>query len=184
MATTTQVSIPTGTWNVDPTHSSIEFRVKHLGISTVRGTFDDFAGTLEVGDNVTSAKAYGKVNAASINTNEPKRDEHLRAPDFFDTDNYPEITFESTAINPIDEDTFEVTGDLSMHGVTKPITLAVELTGADTDPWGNERVGLEAIGKIDRSEWDMKFNQALGSGNMVVSDKVVIALDISAVKQG
>ncbi|MDX6689173.1 MAG: hypothetical protein QOG15_630 [Solirubrobacteraceae bacterium] len=183
MATTTTVSIPTGTWSVDASHSSVEFRVKHLGISTVRGTFNEFEGTLEVGDDITSAKAYGKVKAASINTNEDKRDEHLRSPDFFDADTYPEITFESTAITPIDEDTFEVTGDLTMHGVTKPITLAAELTGVEQDPWGNERVGLEAIGKIDRSEWDMKFNQALGSGNVMVSDKVVITLDISAVKQ-
>lgn len=182
MATTTQVRIPTGTWTVDASHSSVEFRVKHLGISSVRGTFDEFEGTLEVGDDITSAKVSGKVNATTINTNEPKRDEHLRAPDFFDTDNYPEITFESTAINPVDEDTFEVTGDLTMHGVTKPITLVAELTGNEQDPWGNERVGLEAIGKLDRSEWDMKFNQALGSGNMMVSDKVVITLDISAVK--
>lgn len=183
MATATRISIPTGTWNVDPTHSSIEFRVKHLGISSVRGTFDEFEGTLENGDDITSARVSGKVNAASVNTNEDKRDEHLRSADFFDTDNHPEITFESTSITPVDEDTFEVTGDVTMHGVTNPITLVAEMTGNEQDPWGNERVGLEAIAKIDRSDWDMKFNQALGSGNLVVSDKVVITLDISAVKQ-
>ncbi len=183
MSTITQVAVPTGTWNVDATHSSVEFRVKHLGISTVRGIFTDFEGTLEVGDDIASAKAYGKITAASINTNEPKRDEHLRSADFFDAETYPEITFESTSINSIDEDTFEVTGDLTMHGVTNPITLAVESTGTEQDPWGNERVGLAAIGKLDRSDWDMRFNQALGSGNMVVSDKVVIAIDIAAVKQ-
>jgi polyisoprenoid-binding protein YceI len=183
MPTTTQVSIPTGTWTVDPTHSSVEFRVKHLGISTVRGTFNEFAGTLEVGDDLSTSKIRGAIQAATINTNEPKRDEHLRNPDFFDTDNYPEITFESTAITTIDADTFEVTGALTMHGVTKPIALTAEVIGNEQDPWGNERVGLEAIGKIDRSEWDMTFNQALGSGNLMVSDKVVITLDISAVKQ-
>jgi polyisoprenoid-binding protein YceI len=183
MATTSETTIPPGTWTVDPVHSSVEFRVKHLGISTVRGTFDEFQGTLEIGEDITSAKAYGTVNAATINTSEPKRDEHLRSPDFFDTDSYPELTFESTEIKPVDADTFEVTGDLTMHGVTKPITLTAEFTGTEQDPWGNERVGLEAIAKIDRSEWDMKFNQALGSGNMIVSDKVVITLDISAVKQ-
>ncbi|MDQ3677195.1 MAG: YceI family protein, partial [Actinomycetota bacterium] len=129
------------------------------------------------------AKAYGKVNAASISTNESQRDDHLRSADFFDVENYPEITFESTSITPVDEDTFEVTGDLTMHGVTKPITLTAETTGTEHDPWGNERVGLEAIGKINRADWDMKFNQALGSGNMIVSDKVVITLDVSAVKQ-
>jgi len=151
----TTVSVPTGTWSVDVAHSNVEFRVKHLGISTVRGAFRDFEGTLEIGDDISTAKAYGKINAASIDTNEP-----------------------------LDEDTFEVTGDLTMHGVTKPITLTVETTGVEQqDPWGNERVGLEALGKLDRSEWDMRFNQALGSGNMMVSDKVTISLDISAVKQ-
>jgi len=112
-----------------------------------------------------------------------QRDDHLRSADFFDAENHPDITFESITITPLDEDTFEVTGELTMHGVTKPITLTVETTGTEQDPWGNERVGLEALGKLDRSEWDMRFNQALGSGNMMVSDKVTISLDISAVKQ-
>ena len=180
---TTTVSVPTGTWSVDATHSSVEFRVKHLGISTARGAFREFEGTLEIGDDITSAKASGKIKAASIDTNEPARDDHLRSPDFFDVENYPDITFESTEITPLDEDTFEVTGDLTMHGVTKPITLTVETTGTEQDPWGNERVGLEGLDKLDRSEWEMRFNQALGSGNMMVSDKVTISLDISAVKQ-
>ncbi|CAN5618812.1 hypothetical protein BH20ACT17_BH20ACT17_13140 [soil metagenome] len=143
-----------------------------------------FEGTLEIGDDISTAKAHGKIKAASIDTNEPQRDDHLRSADFFGVENHPDITFESTAITPLDEDTFEVTGDLTMHGVTKPITLTVETTGVEQqDPWGNERVGLEALGKLDRSEWDMRFNQALGSGNMMVSDKVTISLDISAVKQ-
>ena len=180
---TTTVSVPTCTWSVDATHSSVEFRVKHLGISTARGAFREFEGTLEIGDDITSAKASGKIKAASIDTNEPARDDHLRSPDFFDVENYPDITFESTEITPLDEDTFGVTGDLTMHGVTKPITLTVETTGTEQDPWGNERVGLEGLDKLDRSEWEMRFNQALGSGNMMVSDKVTINLDISAVKQ-
>ena len=183
MATATTVSIPTGTWSVDKAHSSIEFRVKHLGISTVRGAFNEFEGSLEIGDDLLAAKAYGKIGAGSIDTNEPGRDEHLRSPGFFDVDNFPDITFESTAITPLDDDTFEVTGDLTMHGITNPITLTVEPSGTEQDPWGNERVGLEAIGKINRSDWDMRFNQALGSGDMMVSDKVTMALDISAVKQ-
>lgn len=183
MAPATTVSIPTGTWAVDPSHSSVEFRVKHLGISTVRGAFREFEGTIEIGDDLTSAEARGTIKAASLDTNEPKRDDHLRSVDFFDVDNHPDITFHSTAIKPIDEDTFEVTGDLTMHGVTKPITLTAEASGTEQDPWGNERVGLEAIAYINRGDWDMKFNQALGSGNMMVSDKVRITLDISAVKQ-
>jgi polyisoprenoid-binding protein YceI len=182
MSTTQITAIPTGTWNVDPSHSSVEFRVKHLGISTVRGQFREFEGTLEIGEDITSSKAYGKINAASIDTGEPKRDEHLRSADFFDVENHPEITFESTKIEVIDEDEFHVTGDLTMHGVTKPITLHAEVTGTEEDPWGNTRVGLEVQGELSRGDWGMKFNQALGSGNMMVSDKVRINAEISAVK--
>jgi len=182
MSTTAITAIPTGTWNVDPAHSSIEFRVKHLGISTVRGSFREFEGRIEIGEDVASSKAFGKIKAASIDTGEPKRDEHLRSADFFDVENHPEITFESTSIEVIDEDEFHVTGDLTMHGVTKLITLHAEVTGTEEDPWGNTRAGLEARGELNRSDWDMKFNQALGSGNMMVSDKVRINIDVSAVK--
>ena len=181
--TTTQITaIPTGTWNVDASHSSVEFRVKHLGISTVRGAFREFEGRLEIGDDLTSAKAYGTIKTASIDTGEPQRDAHLRSPDFFDAETNPEITFESTRIEVIDEDELHVTGDLTMAGHTSPITLHVEFTGTEEDPWGNTRVGLEAQGELNRSEWGMKFNQALGSGNMMVSDKVRVSAEISAVK--
>jgi polyisoprenoid-binding protein YceI len=180
--TTTTTTIPTGTWNVDASHSSVDFRVKHLGISTVRGTFRDFAGSLEIGDDITTSKISGSIKAGSIDTGEPKRDEHLRAPDFFDAETYPEITFESTSIEVVDDGEFHVTGDFTMHGVTKPLTLHAEVTGSEQDPWGNTRVGLEARGELTRSDYGMTFNQALGSGNMMVSDKVRISLEISAVK--
>jgi len=182
MSTTAITAIPAGTWNVDPSHSSVEFRVKHLGISTVRGAFREFEGRIEIGQDIASSKASGTIKAASIDTGEPKRDEHLRSPDFFDVDNYPDIAFESTSIEVIDENEFHVTGDLTMHGVTKPITLHAEVTGTEEDPWGNTRVGLEAQGELNRSDYEMKFNQALGSGNMMVSDKVRINIDVSAVK--
>jgi polyisoprenoid-binding protein YceI len=182
MSTTAITAIPTGTWTVDPSHSSVEFRVKHLGISTVRGAFRDFEGTLEIGDDIATSKAAGKIKAASLDTGESKRDEHLRSADFFDADNYGDIAFESTSIEVIDEDEFHVTGDLTMHGVTKPITLHAEVTGTEEDPWGNTRVGLEVQGELNRGDWGMTFNKALGSGNMMVSDKVRINADISAVK--
>ncbi|MEA2156516.1 MAG: hypothetical protein QOE11_2656 [Solirubrobacteraceae bacterium] len=182
MSTASKTAIPTGTWNVDQSHSSVEFRVKHLGISTVRGAFREFEGKLEIGDDITAATVTGALKATSIDTGEPKRDDHLRSPDFFDADSYPEITFESTSIEAIDEDEFHVTGDLTMHGVTKPITLHAEVTGTEQDPWGNTRVGLEVQGELSRGDWGMTFNQALGSGNMVVSDKVRINAEISAVK--
>ena len=184
MSTTTiqTTAIPTGAWTVDPAHSSVEFRVKHLGISTVRGEFREFEGHLEIGDDITSSTAYGTIKTASIDTGEPKRDDHLRSPDFFDAENYPDITFESTSIEVIDEDELHVTGNLSMHGITGEITLHVEITGTEQDPWGNTRVGLEAQGELNRGDYGMTFNQALGSGNMLVSDKVRINAEISAVK--
>ncbi len=182
MSTTQITAIPTGTWNVDASHSSVDFRVKHLGISTVRGQFREFDGTLEIGDDISAPKATGTIKAASIDTREPKRDEHLRSADFFDAEQFADITFESTSIELIAEEEFRVTGDLTMHGITKPVTLHAEVTGTDQDPWGNTRVGLEFHGELSRSEWGMTFNQALGSGNMMVSDKVRINAEISAVK--
>ena len=175
--------VPTGTWAVDPSHSTVGFSVKHLGIATVRGKFEQFEGTLEVGEDLASARAYGTAQASSINTNDSGRDEHLRSADFFGVDANPEVRFESTAIRPLDDDTFEVEGELSMNGVTKPVTLTAVVEGTETDPWGNERVGLEITSRINRGDWDMTFNQALGSGNLLVGEKVTLTLDVSAVKQ-
>jgi polyisoprenoid-binding protein YceI len=173
-------AVPTGTWTVDPAHSKVGFAVKHMGIATVRGEFTQFEGRLEVGDDL---KAYGTVKAASVDTNEPQRDDHLRSPDFFDAESYPELSFESTAIEALDEESFRITGNLTLHGVTNEVVLHADVQGTDIDPWGNERVGLEITGQISRGDYGMKFNQALGSGNMLVADKVKLALDISAVKQ-
>ena len=177
----TTTAVPTGTWSVDPAHSKVGFAVKHMGIATVRGVFRDFSGTLEVGDGV---RASGTVQAASVDTNEPQRDEHLRSADFFGAEANPELSFASTRVEQVDDETFAVTGDLTMNGVTREITLKAEVQGVDTDPWGNERVGLEVTGQISRGDFGMTFNQALGSGNLLVADKVKLALDISAVRQG
>jgi polyisoprenoid-binding protein YceI len=178
-AISTTTALPTGTWQVDKVHSSVEFQVKHLGIATVKGQFTEFEGTLEVGpENV----AYGTVQVASVNTREPARDEHLRSADFFDASENPEITFRSTNISPLDDDEFEIDGDITIHGVTRPLQLKATLEGTETDPQGNDRVGVSAVAQIERSDFGMKFNAALGSGNVVVSDKVKILLDISAVK--
>lgn len=181
MSSTTTVT-PVGTWNIDPSHSSVNFSVKHLGIATVRGTFNAFEGTLELGDDLASSKAYGTVEVASVDTKESGRDEHLRSADFFDVENHGKLSFSSTEITPVDDDELEIQGDLTIHGVTNPVKFKAEITGTEVDPWGNDRVGLEVNGKIDRGEFGMKFNQALGSGNVVVSDKVKISLDISAVR--
>ena len=182
MSVTTRTVLPTGTWTVDPAHSNVEFSAKHLGIATVRGAFNEFEGSLEVGED-GSAKARGTAEVASIDTNEDQRDNHLRSEDFFHAEVHPELSFESTEIRPLDEDSFLIHGDLTMRGVTRPIVLEAELQGTEIDPWGNERVALEARGQLNRRDWDMTFNQALGSGNMLVSDKIKLTLDISAIKQ-
>jgi polyisoprenoid-binding protein YceI len=179
---TVKTVVPTGTWKTDPVHTNVGFSVKHMGVSTVRGQFTDFEGTLEVQED-GSANAYATIKTASVDTKEPQRDEHLRSPDFFNAEAHPEITFQSTAITPTGDDTFEITGDLAINGVTREIELAAEVTGSDVDPQGNTRVGLEITGELSRKDHEMKFNAALGSGNLVVGDKVKLALDISAIKQ-
>lgn len=182
-AATATTAIPTGTWAVDHAHSKVGFSVKHMGIATVRGEFTEFDGQLVIGDDLASAKITGVVKASSVDTNQPDRDNHLRTADFFDAENNPELTYESTSIEAIDEDTFRITGNLTMHGVTNELVLSAEVGGVITDPQGNEKVGLEVTGQLDRSDYGMKFNQALGGGNMLVSDKVKLSLDISATKQ-
>lgn len=181
MSTTTLTSVPVGTWNVDPTHSSVEFQVKHMAIATVKGQFGEFQGSLTIGED-GAASAGGTVEVASVDTRDAQRDEHLKSPDFFDAASHPQITFASTEIVAVDEDTFKVTGDITIHGVTKPITLEATVEGADEDPWGNQRVALSVTGQLSRGDFGMTFNQALGSGNMLVADKVKLAIDVSAVK--
>ena len=185
LATTTTSTpvIAPGTWAADPAHSRVEFAVKHLGIATVRGTFEKFEGAFELGDDISTATFTATIDAASINTNEEQRDAHLRSADFFDAETYPQLTFSSTKVEPVDEDTFRITGDLTMHGVTREVTLDAVVQGTETDPWGNDRVGLEIVGQLNRGDFGMQFNQVLGSGNLLVSDKVKLNLDISAVKQ-
>jgi polyisoprenoid-binding protein YceI len=183
ISTVKSTLVPAGTWAVDPAHSTVGFSVKHLGIATVRGKFDQFEGTLEIGEGDESARAYGTVQGVSVNTNDAGRDEHLRSADFFGVEQNPELRFESTEIIQVDDDSFEIAGDLTMNGVTKPITLKAEVQGTEIDPWGNERVGLEVTGQLNRGDWNMTFNQALGSGNLLVGEKVKLNLDISAVKQ-
>ena len=183
MSATITPTLPTGTWSADPSHSTVGFTVKHLGIATVRGSFTKFEGTLQIDDDLASSTIHGTIEAASVDTADAKRDDHLRSPDFFDATQFPQLGFRSSAIRPVDEDTYEIDGELTIHGVTNPITLTAEVTGTEQDPWGNDRVGLEVTGQLNRGDYGISFNQALGSGNLVVSDKVKLAIDISAVKQ-
>jgi polyisoprenoid-binding protein YceI len=182
LQTTIAPAIAAGTWNADAAHSKVGFAVKHMGIATVRGEFREFEGTLDIGEDLANSTARMAIKVDSVDTNEPQRDAHLRSPDFFDAEQYAELSFESTAIEQLDEETLRITGDLTLHGVTNEVVLHAEIQGTDIDPWGNERLGLELTGQISRGDYGMKFNQALGSGNMLVADKVKLALDISAVK--
>jgi polyisoprenoid-binding protein YceI len=175
--------IPTGTWEIDPAHSSIGFAVKHLGITTVRGSFGTFKGTLTVGEALATAQFGATIDAASVTTSEPQRDAHLRSPDFFDVERYPTLEFVSTGVTPLDADRFTIRGTLAMHGVAQPVELIATVQGTETDPWGNQRVGLEISGELSRAAYGIAFNQVLGSGNLAVSDKVKLSLDVSAVRQ-
>lgn len=183
MATRTAPIMPTGTWKVDAAHSSVMFSVKHMGITNVRGRFTEFEGTLEARENLADCRISGTVKVASVDTGDPQRDEHLRSADFFDAERFPEITFESTRVEAIDDESTRATGNLTMHGVTRQIVLEGLTEGTDTDPWGNLRAGVEAVGKLKRSDFDMNFTKALASGNKLVGDKVSISFDVSAVLQ-
>jgi polyisoprenoid-binding protein YceI len=175
--------IPTGTWIVDQAHSHIGFAVRHLGISTVRGEFREFEGTLEIGDDLSTARAYGSVKVASVDTNESRRDDDIRSSNFLDVAQFPEISFESTRIENLDGEELRIAGRLTIHGVTNDVVLHADVGGTDLDPFGNERVGLEVTGVLARSDYGIKLTQALGSGNLVVGEKITITLDLSAVKQ-
>jgi polyisoprenoid-binding protein YceI len=181
-ARSTQV-IPTGTWQVDPDHTRVGFVVKHLGIDTIRGQFTEFEGALEVDDDMSRASAGGSVSAASIFTNQPRRDEHLRSPDFFDAARYPAINFTSTLIETNADGSFNITGELTMHGVTRELVLRAVVQGTDIDPFGNERVGLEVTGKVSRADYGMTFNLPVASGALFVGDEVTLVLDVGAIKQ-
>ncbi len=176
------VKIPAGTWKLDPAHTKLGFAVKHMGVSTVRGEFRDFDGTIEIGDDITESRAYGTAKAASVDTGEETRDNHLRSADFFDAEQYPELTYESTRFEILDEETIKVVGNLTIHGVTREVELEAEIVGADIGPEGEHRFGLEATGKLSRKDYKMKFNAALGSGNAVVGDKVKLQLDLEAIR--
>jgi len=175
-------TIPAGTWSVDPGHSTVGFSVKHMGIATVRGEFREFDGALRVAEDGTMS-VEASVRAASIDTREAQRDEHLRSPDFFNAEQHPDLTLRSTSVEQPDDDTLRVIGNLTMNGVTNRVVLEGDVLGLDTDPWGNERVGVELRGQLSRGDYGMRFNQALGSGNMLVGDRVKIAIDVSLVKQ-
>jgi polyisoprenoid-binding protein YceI len=175
MSSLSLTSIPAGTYNIDPAHSNVGFEVKHLGIATVRGSFTKFAGTIE--DGVLD----GTVEVASISTGQEPRDAHLQAPEMFDSAQFPVIKFHSTEVEASGDDVTLV-GDITIKGVTAPLTLKGELAEVAEDPQGNARIGFEVSGKIDRTDFGVSFNQILPNGDKAIADKVKIIVSVSAVK--
>lgn len=181
---TTQEKTATSTWTVDKTHSNVDFQVKHLMISTVRGHFRDFEATLVLDEqNPVNSRVTAAVDVASIDTNQPDRDAHLRSDDFFNAEAFPKLTFESRNVETSDGRAFRVTGDLTIRDVTREVTLDGELEGRIQDPWGNERVAFSAKTEISRKDFNVRWNQVLETGGVAVSDAVKIRLYIEAVKQ-
>jgi polyisoprenoid-binding protein YceI len=169
--------MPTTNWKLDTSHSTVEFTARHMMLTKVKGRFSDVEGTVTTdGDTPASASVNVTIKTASIDTRTEMRDNHLRSPDFLDAEQYPVITFQSTKIDGA-KDQFAITGDLTIHGVTRPVTLDVSYEGAGKDPWGNDRLGFTASGAIDRREFGLTWNQALETGGVLVSNEIRINID-------
>ncbi len=171
------------TWNLDQSHSSVEFAVKHMVISSTKGRFTDYAVEAEVDEtNLANSKAIVRIAAASIDSRDEKRDAHLRSGDFFDAENHPYITFESKHLEPKGGSDYRIVGDLTIRGVTKEVVLDGEVTGPVKDPWGGTRFGLSAHGKVNRKEWGLTWNAALETGGLLVSDDVKLNIETELVR--
>ncbi|GGH75655.1 polyisoprenoid-binding protein YceI [Pullulanibacillus pueri] len=168
-------------WVIDETHSSVDFSVKHMMVSKVKGTFHNFDATIEADPtDLTTADITFNIDLESIDTRNQDRDNHLKSADFFDVEKYPKITFKSTKIVKTSDDEYDVTGDVSLHGVTKPVTFAVTFEGQGQDPWGNQVAGFSATGKISRSDFGLTWNTTLETGGVLVGDDVKLSLEIEA----
>jgi polyisoprenoid-binding protein YceI len=171
-------------WAIDSSHSGIHFSVRHLVIAKVRGQFSRWTGALETpGSDFARASLDVVIDASSIDTGVADRDAHLRSADFFDVERYPDITFKSTSVTPTAADRLRVDGALTIKGVTRPVTLDVEILGQAKDPWGNERAAFSATTSIDRREFGLTWNQVLETGGVMVGERIDIAIDIEAVRQ-
>jgi polyisoprenoid-binding protein YceI len=171
-------------WVIDPAHSEILFKVKHLMITNVKGEFRNFEAEINsTGNSFNSASVSMKIDASSVFTNSNDRDAHLKSADFFDAENFKELTFEGTSLKQIDDDNYELKGILTIKGVSKEVTLSVEYGGINKDPWGNEKAGFSVSGKISRKDWGLNWNAALETGGVLVSDEVKIDAEVQFVKQ-
>jgi polyisoprenoid-binding protein YceI len=173
-------ALPTGTWTVDPSHSHVEFAITHLGFATVKGRVASFSGTLVGGEQ---PRLEGTLDLTSLTTFSADRDAHLKAPDFFDTERYPEGRFVAASFEPAG-DVLVVRGDLTLRGVTEPVELTAVVTGAGEDPWGNERIGLELEGTIERAKWGIDWNAPTPGGGLLLGGDVRLSASFSLVREG
>ncbi|HET6225882.1 MAG TPA: YceI family protein [Bacteroidia bacterium] len=181
MENTTATAVNTK-WVLDPAHSELLFKVKHLMISNVKGEFKNFSAEIN-GENLESSTVKAVIDTSSIYTNNDDRDNHLKSPDFFDAENHKEITFVSTAFKKIDDANYKLIGTLTIKGVSKEITLKVEFGGINKDPWGNEKAGFSFTGKISRKDWGLNWNAALETGGVLVSDEVQLMGEVQFLKK-
>jgi polyisoprenoid-binding protein YceI len=173
-----------GDWDLDPAHTGLRFSARHAMVATVRGGFQAFSGSLHFdADDVAKATAEVTIDAASIDTGNDGRDGHLKSADFLDVEKFPTITFATTSVEQVDDETFTLVGDLTILNVSKPVSLTVETLGLSTDPFGNARAGFEGKGEINRKDWGLEWNAALETGGVLISDKVKLTLDVSAIKR-
>lgn len=173
----------TGTYTIDTSHSRLGFVARHAMVTKVRGSFEDFSGTVTINGNDPAASTVTvSAQLASIDTGDTSRDEHLRSADFFDVENHPEMLFTSTSLTPAGGDRFTVAGELTIGAVTRPVNLDLEYTGAATDPFGNDRIGFEGAAEINRKDWGLVWNAALETGGILVGEKIKLELDISAIR--
>ena len=171
-------------WQIDSAHSEVQFAVRHLMISTVRGQFERFGGTVDLNEaDPIRSSVEVRIEAASINTRNEQRDAHLRSPDFLDADQYPYITFKSKRVEQDDGSHGRIVGDLTIRDVTNEVTLEVEYAGQATTPWGTTSAGFSAQTKINRSDWSLNWNQALEAGGVLVGEEIKISIEIEVVKQ-
>lgn len=172
------------TWVLDPSHSSVDFSIRHLVIAKVKGTFTDFSANIVADpEDLTTAELEFTVQTASVDTRNEDRDNHLRSGDFFDSENFPAMTFKATNIVKKSNGEYDITGDLTIRGVTRQETFSASYGGMAKDPWGNEKVGFDVSGTIVRSEYGLTWNAALETGGVLVGDQVQISLDVQAAKQ-
>ncbi len=169
-------------WVADPTHSEIVFKVKHLMITNVKGAFRKFEAEFD-GEDFTKSRISATIDAASIFTNDEKRDAHLKGVDFFDVENYSTLNFEGTSLKKIDDENYELTGKLIIKGISKEVKFYVEFGGINKDPWGNEKAGFSLTGKINRKDWGLNWNAALETGGVLVSEEVKISAEVQFIKQ-